>query len=122
MVVFRPIADDQEDARGRQTLDQGIEKGLGLGVDPLQILEDDHERLDLALAQQEAADDVERAETALGGIESMPVRGLDRHVQEREEPVDERQKERIEPQHFARDLVPDLPGRVGVRAVAGGRG
>ena len=80
MVVFGPIADDQEDGGGLEALDQGVEKCLRLPVDPLEVLKDDQERLDLALAQDEMADGVQHAQTALRGIESLPVRGLDRHV------------------------------------------
>ena len=64
-------------------LDQAVEDRLGLGVDPVQVLEDQEQRLHLALAQQQALDGLEGALAALRGIEVLPVPVLDRHVQER---------------------------------------
>ena len=54
---------------GGQALDEAVEQGLGLAVDPVQILEDDDQRLDLALAQQQALGRVERLLAPLERIE-----------------------------------------------------
>ena len=53
VAVLRAVVDQQQDAGGRQALDQAVEQRLGLGVDPVQILEDQQQRLLLALAQQQ---------------------------------------------------------------------
>jgi hypothetical protein len=50
----------------------------------VQVL-DDHHRLDLALAQQEAFEGLQDALAALEWIEGVPVGIVDRHVQEHEE-------------------------------------
>ena len=59
-----------------QALDQAVEQRLGLRVDPVEILEDQQQRLPLALAQQELPDRVEGRAAALrrvaGGPGSLP--------------------------------------------------
>ena len=51
MLVLRAVIDQQQEAGRWQALDQGLQKGLRLGVDPVQVLEDDEQRLHLALAE-----------------------------------------------------------------------
>jgi hypothetical protein len=51
----------------------------------VQVLEDHEQRLHLALAQQQALDGVERALAALGRVQVLPGRVLDRHVEQREQ-------------------------------------
>ena len=85
VAVLRPVVDEEQEARGGQALDEAVEQGLGLAVDPVQVLEDHHQRLDLALAQQQALDRVERLLAPLERIEAVPGRLLDWHVEEREE-------------------------------------
>ena len=46
---------------------------------------DQEQRLHLALAQQQALDRVERALAALGRVEGLPGRVVDRHVEQREQ-------------------------------------
>ena len=50
VLVLRAVVDEQEQAGGGQALDQAVEDRLGLGVDPVQVLEDQEQRLYLALA------------------------------------------------------------------------
>jgi len=66
VAVLGAVVDEEEQARGRQTLDKVLEEGLGLGVDPVQVLEDDKERLDLALTEEQALDRVQCPLPALG--------------------------------------------------------
>ena len=49
-LVLRTIVDQEQEPGGRRSLDQAVEQGLGL-VDPVQILEDQEQRLFLTLAQ-----------------------------------------------------------------------
>ena len=51
VLVLGAVVDQEHEARRGHALDEAIEQGLGLAVDPVQILEDHHQRLDLALAQ-----------------------------------------------------------------------
>jgi hypothetical protein len=52
VLVLGAVVDEEQQARRGQAFDEALEKGLGLAVDPVQVLEDHHQRLDLALAQQ----------------------------------------------------------------------
>jgi len=52
VAVLGAIVDEEHEARRGQAVDEAIEQGLGLTVDPVQVLEDHNQRLDLALAQQ----------------------------------------------------------------------
>ena len=69
VLVLRAVVDQQQEPGRRQALDQAVEQGLRLGVDPVQVLEHQQQRLHLAFAQQHALERVERALAALGGIE-----------------------------------------------------
>ncbi len=40
VAILRAVVHEEQEAGGGQALDQAIEDGLGLGVDPVQILED----------------------------------------------------------------------------------
>jgi hypothetical protein len=51
----------------------------------VQVLEDHEQRLHLAFPQEQALDGIERALAALGRVERLPGRVLDRHVEESEE-------------------------------------
>ena len=59
MLVLRPVIDEEEKSRGRQALRQAVQKRLRFGVDPVEVLEDHAEGLQLALAEQEALDGVQ---------------------------------------------------------------
>ena len=67
--ILRAVVDEQQEARRGQAVDQAIEQRLGLGVDPVQVLEDQQQRLHLALAQQQPLDRVERLLAPLGRVE-----------------------------------------------------
>ena len=53
VLVFGAVVDEQEKPGGGQALDEAIQEDLGLGVDPVQVLEEQYERLDLALPEQQ---------------------------------------------------------------------
>ena len=114
VLVLGAVVDEQEQAGGGQALDQAVEDRLGLGVDPVQVLEDQQQRLHLALAQQQALDGLEGALAALRGIEVLPVPVLDRHVQEREEGRQGRPEGRIQGEELAGELLADLAPVVAV--------
>jgi hypothetical protein len=54
VLILRAVVDQEEDPRSRQALDQHIERGLRLRIDPVQVFKDQQQRLHLALAQQDA--------------------------------------------------------------------
>jgi hypothetical protein len=69
MLILRPIVDEQQEPGRRQALDQAVEEGLGLGIDPVQVLKDQQQRLHLAFAHEEAFEPVERVLAPLRWIE-----------------------------------------------------
>src|SRR5882724_5209312 len=46
VLVLGAVVDEQEQAGGGQALNQAVEDRLGLGVDPVQVLEDQEQALD----------------------------------------------------------------------------
>ena len=65
VLVLGPIIDQQQQPGRGQALDQAVEQGLRLGIDPVQVLKDQQQRLHLAFAQQHALEGLERALAAL---------------------------------------------------------
>jgi len=65
VLVLRAIIDQQEEPRGRQALDQAVQQCLRLGINPMQIFKDQHQRLYLAFAQHHPLEGVKRALAAL---------------------------------------------------------
>ena len=102
MLVLGAVVDQEQEPSGRQALDQAVEQGLGLGIDPVQVLEDQQQGLHLALAQQQALEGVEGALAALRGIEGLPLGIVHRHVQERQEGRQGRLEGRLQRQELAR--------------------
>jgi hypothetical protein len=52
--VARPVVDEKEHACAWQLVDEAIEQSLRFVVDPLKILEDEHQGLDSALPQKQS--------------------------------------------------------------------
>ena len=73
VLILGAVVDQQEHVGGGQALHQAIEERLGLGVDPVEVLEDQQEGLHLALPQQQAFEGVQGALAALRRIEGLPV-------------------------------------------------
>ena len=55
VLVLGPVVHEQQQARRAQALDQAVEQRLRLAVDPVQVLEDQEERLLARFPQQQAA-------------------------------------------------------------------
>ena len=105
VLVVGAVVDEEEDPRGGEALDQAVEDGLRLGVDPVEVLHDHQQGLDLALPQQQTLDGVQHALAALGRIQGLPLRVLDRHVQEREEGRQGRPQRLIQREELVGDLL-----------------
>jgi hypothetical protein len=83
--VLRPVVDEEQEPGRRQALDQPVEPRLRLGVDPVEILEHDQERLDLALPQEEPPEGLDGALPTRGRVQDLPPAILHRHIEQREE-------------------------------------
>ena len=110
VLVLRPVVDEQQEAGRGQALDQAVEQRLRLAVDPVQVLEDDEERLHLALAEEEPLDGVEGALPALRRIERLPVRRRRRATSSRASRAGRSGFERlVQGEELARHLLADRP-------------
>jgi hypothetical protein len=94
----------------RQALDQAIEQRLGLGVDPVEILETSREA-GLALAEQEPLDRLVGVRRRCRRIEGLPVASSTGRRAARGAPA-ERPQRLVEREELARHLLADLPGVV----------
>ena len=113
VLVLRAVVDQEQEPGRRQALDQAVEQGLGLGIDPVQILKDQQQRLHLAFAQQHALERLERALAALRRIERQERAVLRQGVQERQQRRDGLLERLVQRQHLPGHLGPD-----GARVVA----
>ena len=106
VLVLRAIVDQQQEPGRRQALDQAIEQGLRLGIDPVQVLEDEQQGLHLAFPQQQALDGLQRALAALRGIEAARKGLVHRQgLQEREQRWERALQGRVQRQELAGDLA-----------------
>src|SRR5204863_1380732 len=107
VLVLGAIVDEQQDARRRQALDEVVEKRLGLAVDPVQILEEQHDRLDLALAKHDVLDGIEDSLTTLRRAEGLPGGVRHRNAEQRQQRWERAAKIFVEREELAGDLLPD---------------
>ena len=78
-----PEVDQEQEPGGGEALDQAVEPGLRLGIDPVQVLHDEAEGLDwLRGAPRLRASGFA---AALGRIQGLPLGILPGHVEERQE-------------------------------------
>ena len=90
LLILGPVVHREQDGRGRQALDEGVEQRLGLGVDPVEVLEDEEQGLRAALPEQHALDGLERPRAARDRVEPrelMVLRERVEHPQERRDTV-----------------------------------
>ena len=83
VLVLGAIGDEEQETSGGERVDEAVEPRLGLGVDPVQVLEVQQQRLDLALAEDQVRQRFERVLPALARLEPVPSRVLDGHTEER---------------------------------------
>ena len=76
--------------------------------DPMQVLEDQEQRLDLTLPKEQPPDRIERPLAALGRIKRFPPGIVDRHVQGRAVRGSDGSSARSSDQEFARHLIANL--------------
>ena len=71
MLILGAVVDQQQHPGRRQALDQHIEHGLRLRVDPVQVFEHQQQRLHLAFAQQDALQRLQGAAPPLQGVQGQ---------------------------------------------------
>jgi hypothetical protein len=82
--VFGAVVDQQQQAGRRQALNQAVEERLRLGIDPVEVFDDEQHGVGLALAEQQALHRIERALPTLRRVERLPGGILPGHVQQGE--------------------------------------
>jgi hypothetical protein len=107
--VLGTVADDEQDARGREALDQAVEQRLALGINPLEIPEEQEEWLDLTLPEEEPLDSVQGPLPALRRVEGTPRGIVDRAIQQRQERRQQRLQRPVQRHEFARHSFANLP-------------
>src|SRR5262249_5498413 len=110
--VFRTVVNQEQEAGRGQTLDQAVQQGLGLSIDPVQVFADQQQRLHLTFAQQHTLECLERALTPLRWIQTQERAVLRQDIQQREQRRDSVLKSGIERQYLPRYLGPDGAGVV----------
>ncbi len=108
MLVLGAVIHQQQDAGGRQALHQVVQESLRLGIDPVQVLEDQEQGLHLAFPQQQAFQRLQGALATLGGVEGLPRCIVNRDVQECQESRHGRPQGRLQRQRLAGNVLTDL--------------
>src|SRR5262245_34171238 len=115
MLVLWPVADQEQDPRRAQVVDEAVEKRLAFGVDPVEILEDNDHGMDTALLKQQQPYRLQSAPTSLIGVEPVPTGIVHRNVEDPEA----RRHERVEGNPERCQLAGDLFTRFERRLVLG---
>ena len=69
VLVLGAVVNQRQHTGGREAVDQRIEHGLRLGVDPVQVFEDQEQGLYLAFAQEDALQRLQGAAPSLQGVQ-----------------------------------------------------
>src|SRR5262249_6833295 len=109
VLILGSVVDQEQEPGRRQDLDQAIEQGLGFGIDPVQILEYQQQRLHLAFAQQQTLERRQRALAPLRWIKLQEGAVLWQGVQQRQQRRHRVLKRCVERQHLSPDLGPKGP-------------
>jgi hypothetical protein len=81
VLVFGPVRDQEENSSRAQGVDQSVQHRLGLGVYPLEILEDKQQRHGLGPAQCQGLYAIQNSAPTFRGIETVPFSVLDWKVE-----------------------------------------
>jgi hypothetical protein len=105
VLIFGAVVDEEEDPGGWEALYETVQQGLGLGIDPVEILEHEEERLDLRLAEQESLDRLERPLAPLLRVECFPGPVFHRDIKQGEEGREARLQAAVEGEELPHHLL-----------------
>ena len=114
VLVFGTVIDQEQEPRRRQALDQRIEQGLRLSIDPVQVFADQQQRLHLAFAHEHALERLQGTPAPLWRLEGEKRMVLRQGLQEPEERRDGLLERLVQGQHLPRHPGPDGAGVVAV--------
>ena len=109
VLVLGAVIDQEQEPRRRQALDQAIQQGLCFGIDPVQVLKDQQQRLHLAFSDHQALERVQGAPAALRRVERQEGVVVQQGVQQPQQRRDRVLEGRIECQYLPGHLGPDGP-------------
>src|SRR6185369_16617402 len=95
------IVDQKKHASRTQAIDQAIQKRLRLTVDPVQILEDEHDRLHLRFSEQQPPASLQNSQAFLCRIEAVPRVILQRRTEQKQQSRKQRLELAIEHHQLA---------------------
>jgi hypothetical protein len=107
ILVVGAIRDEQEEPRRGHAVDELIQEGLGLRVDPVQVFTDQHDRLLLAFPQHQTFERVKGPLPALRGIEPQEQAVVRQRLQQRQQRRDGVLEALVEGEHLPGHLGPD---------------
>jgi hypothetical protein len=82
MLILGPIRHEEHDPRRRQGVDQRVQQGLRLGIDPLHVVHHHDHGTAPTLSKQQEPDRIEGALAPLRGVQGEPSAVVDRHVEQ----------------------------------------
>src|SRR5215469_15804933 len=85
VLVLGSVVGEEQDTGGGQTLHETVEQRLGLGIDPVEVLEDQQQGLDLALPEEQVLDRVQSLPSTLRRIEGLPGLVVEGDIEQRQE-------------------------------------
>jgi hypothetical protein len=80
MLILGTVVDQQQEPGRGEALDQTVEAGLRLCIDPLQILDNHQKRLFLAFTQEQVLPGLQGLAAALARLKGLPSGFVDRHI------------------------------------------
>ncbi len=98
MPVLGTVVDEQENPCRRQAIDEAVEHRLGFRIDPVKILDNNDQRLQLTLAQLDSLDHIENPLAPLTWVKSLPLQIVNRDIEEREDDRNRRLESFVERQ------------------------
>ena len=112
MLVLGAIVHEQEDGRCGHAVEEAVEDGLSLAVDPVEVLEDQDQRLHPALAEEERLDGLVGPAAPVGRVQGAEGAVLGQSVEQSADGRDRVLQGPVEHQHFAAHLFRDGAGVV----------
>ena len=109
VTVLRPVVHGDEQTSRPETLDERVEQRLRFGVDPVEVFEDQHHRLGVRLAQDQAAQGFERRLATLRRREGEEWMVVGKRVQQTEDCGNDVLQRLVEGEERAGHLGPDRP-------------
>jgi hypothetical protein len=109
VLVLGSVVGEEQDSCSGQTVHETVEQRLGLGVDPVEVLDDQQHGLDLALPEEQALDRVQSLPSTLRRIEGLPGLVVDGDIEQRQERRQEGVQRAVQCQQLARHALADGP-------------